>query len=629
MCGICGIVAWRSEALVDSAILKSMCRLLRHRGPDDEGYYADTVAQLAMRRLSILDLATGHQPIANEARTVWLVYNGEIYNYRELRRRLEQRGHIFASQSDSEVIVHAYEEYGDDCLAHFNGMFAIALWDALNRRLLLARDRIGIKPLYYWSGANQLVFGSELKAVMAYPGIAASLDAAALDQFLTLEYIPAPLTIFAGVRKLPAGHKLVFSPSGLAVTTYWDVSFAPASGDQAVSAEALGALIQEAVQLQLISDVPLGALLSGGIDSSTVVAQMSALSAQPVQTFSIGFDDASYNELPYARVMAAHVGAKHTEQILQPDIAQLAHELVPHFDEPFADFSIFPTYLVSKLARPAVKVVLSGDGGDEVFGGYDTYVADRLERYYRRLPAGLRQQGLPGLLSRLPPQPHKKGVINRAKRFVEGAALPPELQHTRWMMFMSEAERHALYRPEWRAAVPRHTTAELLGAHFQKVAHCDPLAQQQYVDIKTYLADGILTKVDRMSMAASLEVRVPLLDHRIVELGLNLPARLKLAGGRTKQILRRAMRGQLPAGILNRPKQGFSIPLKHWLHGPLRPLMLDLLSAQTIRQRGYFNPETVAAWLSEHLGGYANHSHRLWALMVFELWHQRVFDRPQ
>jgi asparagine synthase (glutamine-hydrolysing) len=627
MCGICGVVTWQAGLMADPATLQAMCRRLRHRGPDDEGYYADTSAQLAMRRLSIIDLATGHQPVTNETRTVWLVYNGEIYNYRELRHRLEQRGHLFVSQSDSEVIVHAYEEYGDDCLAHFNGMFAIALWDAPRRRLMLARDRIGIKPLYYWSGPEHLVFGSELKAVMAWPGLKASLDAAALDQFLTLEYIPAPRTIFAEVCKLPAGHKLVFSPAGLAVTSYWDISFAPARADQTGYAEELRAMLEDAIRLQLVSDVPLGAFLSGGLDSSTVVALMSELSATRVQTFSIGFDDASYNELPYAHTLAVHVGAKHTERILQPDIAQLAYELVPHFDEPFADFSIFPTYLVSKVASQAVKVVLSGDGGDEIFGGYDTYLANRLDRYYRWLPMRLRQQELPALFSRLPPQPAKKSLVNKAKRFVEGAALPQALQHTRWMMFMSDDDRRAVYQTDWRAGLPVNSAAALLEPYFQKVAHLDPLTQQQYVDLKTYLPDDILVKVDRMSMATSLEARVPLLDHRIVEFAFNLPPRLKVSGAQTKVILRRAMRGRLPDGILNRPKQGFSIPLKDWLFGPLRPLMLDLLSARSIGRRGYFNLETVGRWLSEHLGGRANHSHRLWALMVFELWHQQVLDR--
>jgi asparagine synthase (glutamine-hydrolysing) len=627
MCGLCGVVAWHPGLLADPDTLRAMCGRLRHRGPDAEGYYCDAAAQLALRRLSIIDLATGHQPVANEARTVWLVQNGEIYNYRELRRSLEQRGHAFATQSDSEVIVHAYEQYGDDFLAHLNGMFALALWDAPRRRLLLARDRLGIKPLYYRAGPERLVFGSELKAVLAGPGQPLTLDDLALDQFLTLEYIPAPRTIFAEISKLPAGHKLVFSPDGLALSPYWDVAAAPQRPPAADCAEALRALIADAVRLQTVSDVPLGAFLSGGLDSSTVVALLSQASDAPVQTFSIGFEDASYNELPYARALAVQVGARHTERLLQPDIAALACDLVPHFDEPFADFSIFPTYLVSQVARQSVTVALSGDGGDEVFGGYDTYRADRLDRYYRWLPARLRQQTLPALVSRLPPQPAKKGLVNTAQRFVEGAALAPALQHARWMMFLSDDDRRALYRADWHASLPGNSAVALLASHFQAVAHLDPLAQQQYVDLKTYLADDILVKVDRMSMAASLEARVPLLDHRLVEFAFGLPAALKLSGGQTKVLLRRAVRALLPARILNRPKQGFSIPLKHWLRGPLRALMLSLLSPQSVRRRGYFNAETVTGWVSAHLSGRANHSHRLWALMVFELWQQQVWDR--
>lgn len=629
MCGICGIVAWRPQRMADPFVLQAMCRRLSHRGPDDEGYYVDETAQLAVRRLSIIDLETGHQPMTNEARTIWLVFNGEIYNHREVRRRLEQRGHTFTSQGDSEVIVHAYEEYGDDCLAHFNGMFALALWDAPRRRLLLARDRIGIKPLYYRAEPEQIVFGSELKALLAYRGRPVSLDPAALDQFLALEYIPAPRTIFAEIYKLPAGHQLVYSPAGLTVSSYWDVPFSSSPSEHTDCAEALRALIQDAVRGHLVSDVPLGAFLSGGLDSSTVVAQMSALSSAPAQTFSIGFEDASYNELPYARQVAVHVGARHTEYLLRPDIAQLARELVPHFDEPFADFSIFPTYLVSKLARQSVTVALSGDGGDELFGGYETYLAERLDQTYRRLPARLRRQTLPALFSRLRPQPTKRGLVNKAKRFVEGAALPPSLQHTRWMIFMSDEERRAVYHPDWRASLPGDPVAEVLESHFRKVAHLDPLAQQQYVDLKTYLADGILTKVDRMSMAASLEARVPLLDHRLVEFALSLPASLKLRGGQTKVLLRRAMRGHLPEDILRRSKQGFSIPLKHWLCGPLRELMLDLLSANGLGRWGGFDLETVSRWVSEHLTGRANHSHRLWALMVFAMWHQQVYDRTR
>jgi asparagine synthase (glutamine-hydrolysing) len=624
MCGICGVITAHGENPVTEAALRGMCQLLRHRGPDDEGYYCESPAWLAIRRLSIIDLAEGRQPMTNEDGTIWLVFNGEIYNFRELREVLEQRGHRFVTHSDSEVIVHAYEEYGDAFTGHFNGMFALAIWDRPRRRLLLARDRLGIKPLYYWTGRDQLVFGSELKAVLAFPDVECAVDPVALDQYLALEYVPTPRSIVAGVQKLPAGHQLVYLDGQVTLHSYWDVSATPQTMDQAGCAEQLVDLIQDAVRLQLVSDVPLGAFLSGGIDSSTIVAFMSRLSPLPVQTFSIGFGDATYNELPEARAVAAHFGTRHTEAVLEPDIVGLASDLVWHLDEPFADFSVFPTYLVSRLARQSVKVVLSGDGGDELFAGYDTYVAQGYDRFYGRLPAILRQRTLPALLASVPPASAKKGLINKAKRFVEGGALRPELGHTRWMLFMSAEDRRALYRPEWRSAMADKAAERFLEGWYQQAPELDPLGQQQYVDIKTYLVDDILTKVDRMSMAASLEARVPLLDHRVVEFALALPAQFKLHQGVTKVILRRAMQGILPDAVLRKPKQGFSIPMKHWLRGPLRVMMSDLLSGDCIRGRGYFEAKTVSRWVDEHLQGRANHSHRLWALMMFELWQRHV-----
>jgi asparagine synthase (glutamine-hydrolysing) len=599
---------------------------MQHRGPDDEGFYLDEHAGLGMRRLSIIDVGTGQQPIMNEHHTLVIVFNGEIYNYRTLRRQLEARGHVFTTQSDTEVIIHAYEEYGNRCVERFNGMFAFAIWDTVQRRLLLARDHLGIKPLYYWADGDRLVFGSELKAVIAHPHVPQEIDLAAVDQFLTCEYIPTPYTIFKGVRKLPAGHRLMFQSGKLSIEQYWDVSVRELPADEGSCAEALAELIKDAVGLQLVSDVPLGAFLSGGIDSSSVVAFMSEASTAPVRTFSIGFDDQTYNELPYARTVAAHFNTDHYEAIVQPDIAALAERLVRHLDEPFGDFSIFPTYLVSEMASRSVKVVLSGDVGDELFGGYDTYVAQRFDRYYRWLPVQLRQNVLPPLLARVPPQPAKKGLINKTKRFVEGAALAPSLQHTRWMTFLNDADKAVLYHPDLRAALNGGTATSGIESYFRRSPHSDALAQQQYVDIKTYLVDNILTKVDRMSMASSIEARVPLLDYRIVEFAVNLPAHMKLYRGRTKVILRRAMADRLPAMILHKPKQGFSIPLKNWLRGPLRPLMTDLLSADRVRDRGYFQPNCIMRWVAEHLNGRANHSHRLWALMVLELWHQHVLE---
>ena len=626
MCGICGIVT-REPNRISTTVLQQMCQTLIHRGPDDKGYRVDEYVGLAMRRLSIIDLVTGQQPISNEDGTIWLIFNGEIYNYSQLRADLLQKGHTFTSKSDSETIIHAYETYGDRCLEHFNGMFAFAIWDEPRRRLLLARDRLGIKPLYYWATDEQIIFGSELKALLVHPAVPRQIDPIALDHLLTLEYIPSPRTIFQHVAKLPPSTCLVWEDGRCHTNSFWQVpTNLPIPTNEADCVEQLRELIDDAVRLQLVSDVPLGAFLSGGLDSSTIVAAMSEAATEQVRTFSIGFADTTYSELPYARAVATHFGTYHEEAILQPNIADLAEKLISHLDEPIADFSILPTYLVSQLARQHVTVALSGDGGDELFGGYDTYVAQNADRFYSYLPTGLRQRFLPTLLDLLPPQPAKKGLINKAKRFVEGGALPAALQHTRWMIFLNEADKNHLYQPALREGVDGHSTALLL-SHFQQAASFEPLAQQQYVDIKTYLADNILTKVDRMSMAASLEARVPLLDYRIVEFALNLPAHLKLHRGQTKVILRRAMSGRLPQAILQKPKQGFSIPLKHWLCSSLRPMMTDLLAPDSVRQRGYFQPQTIQKWVTEHLNGHANHSHRLWALMLLELWQQQNLDK--
>jgi asparagine synthase (glutamine-hydrolysing) len=626
VCGICGFVTFHQPGTLAEDILRGMCTTLLHRGPDDEGYYFDNHAALGIRRLSIIDLVTGQQPIGNENRTLWVVFNGEIYNYRQLRKILEQRGHVFRTQSDTEVIVHAYEEYGDACVSHLNGMFAFALWDKPRQRLLCARDHLGIKPLYYYSDGHSLVFGSELKALLAHPGVPTRMNPVALDLFLTLEYVPGPHTIYQDIHKLLPGHILAFERGNLTVHRYWNIPVEPVTSDEEACVEQLRDLIKDAVQMQLVSDVPLGAFLSGGIDSSSVVAYMSQASNEPVRTFSIGFADQSYNELADARLVANHFGCLHHEQVLEPDITDLVERLVTHMDEPFGDFSIFPTYLVSKLAAQHVKVALSGDGGDELFGGYDTYVAEGLDGIYRRLPHVLRTRLLPALIGRIPPRPVKKGLINKTKRFIEGAALDPALQHTRWMMFMNAMERDTLYTHDLTASLDGNDVPAHLLAHFREAAGHSLLTQQQYVDLKTYLVDDILVKVDRMSMVASLETRVPLLDYRIVEFALNLPDRMKVHSGKTKRILRRAMAPILPDSVLKKSKQGFSIPIKHWLRQELRPMMMDLLAPDRIKHRGYFNPDTVSRWVKEHQEGRTNHSHRLWALMVFELWQRFIAD---
>jgi asparagine synthase (glutamine-hydrolysing) len=626
MCGICGIVSFQNREVLNDELLRRMNQSLFHRGPDDQGYYRDNFAALGMRRLSIIDLELGHQPISNEDGSVWVIYNGEIYNYRELRAQLETKGHIFKTHSDTEVIVHAYEEYGQDCVQHFNGMFAIAIWERSARRLILIRDRLGVKPLFYWVEGGNLVFGSELKAVIAHSRVPRQLDFKGLDNFLSLEYIPGPRTIFKDIQKLPPGHLLVFEETAVKLRQYWDLPYDPLKADERACTEALADLIQDAVRIRMVSDVPLGAFLSGGIDSSSIVAFMSQMSSQPVQTFSIGFEDDTYNELPDAQIAADHFGAQHRTQILNSDISGLTEKLVYHLDEPMADFSIFPTFLVSQLASQSVKVVLSGDGGDELFAGYDTYIAESLSRYYQWLPRGLRQNAIPSLVKRIPPQPAKKGFINKTKRMVEGGALEPSLHHARWMIFLTNGEKASLYHPDLRGTLNGYSTHSIFEGYFNDAALFDPLAQQQYVDIKTYLPDDILAKVDRMSMAASIEARVPLLDYRIAEFALNLPPEMKLHRSRTKVILRRAMQKLLPEIALTKPKQGFSIPMKHWLRSSLRPMMQDLLSEGCVRQRGFFNPHTVSAWVREHLDGRANHSHRLWALMVFEIWYRSLIE---
>jgi len=621
MCGICGIVTLeRGGFSQDHSFFKNMVNTLVHRGPDDEGYYFDNVVMLGVRRLSIIDLFTGQQPVTNEDGTIWVINNGEIYNFVEIRNNLKNKGHLFKSKSDTEVIVHAYEEYGNKFFEVLNGMFGLALWDVNKNQFFLARDRLGIKPLFYWVDKSYFVFGSELKAIIAHPLVTNEIDLIALDQFLSLEYIPGTRTIYRHIKKVPPGHFISICDGNLKIHQYWDLSPQSHIQDHRSYTEILSTLINDSVKQHMVSDVPMGLLLSGGIDSSTILSFMNKHSSEPVKTFSIGFKDETYNELPYAGEVAAYFGTDHRAEILQPNVMTLAEKLIYHLDEPFADFSIFPTYLVSELAGQSVKVVLSGDGGDEVFGGYDTYISQWLSHYYNWLPFVLQKKCFPRLAEFLPPQPGKKGVINKAKRWIEGVVLPEKLRHIRWMIFMSDENKVQLYKPCLAKVINENNTNDVLEKYFLLGASFGDFAQMQYVDIKTYLVDDILTKVDRMTMAASIEARVPFLDHRIVEFAINLPADWKLKWGKTKVILRRTMKGHLPDSVLNKPKQGFSIPMKNWLRGPLKPMMLDLISHDSIQQRGYFEPQTIQRWIAEHLDKKINHSHRLWSLMVFEMW---------
>lgn len=631
MCGICGIVQRQEAFTLRRDTLQRMNDVITHRGPDDEGFFMAPTVGLAMRRLSIIDLNTGHQPIHNEDKTLHIVFNGEIYNYQELRQGLEDAGHRFYTKSDTEAIIHGYEEYGPDVVQHLRGMFAFAIWDANTETLFLARDRPGIKPMHYYLDQEKFLFGSEIKSILQCERVPREVNLAALDRFLTFEYVFSPETIFQGIQKLPPGHFLLFRQGELRVEQYWDnLPVEPEDHDETYYAQHLAELLEDSVKMRMISDVPLGALLSGGIDSSAIVGFMAKHSSQPVKTFSIGFEDQTYNELEYARTVSQHFGTDHYEFIIKPDAVDLVENLVKNLDEPFGDFSIFPTYLVSKMAREYVTVALSGDGGDELFAGYDPYIAERLARIYQKIPAVVRNQIITPLVERIPPSAKKKGMINRTKRFVEGTLLPPELMHTRWMIFLQAQEKQRLYAGDLLNAYRQGNSYKYIQEYFTRSANgVSPLAQQEYVDIKTYLTDDILVKVDRMSMAPSLEARVPFLDHKVMEFAAAIPTHLKLQGFTTKHILKKAVADVLPEKILRRGKEGFSIPIKNWLMHDLRPLLLDTLSIERVTRRGYFQPDYVQRLVQEHLAGKANHSHRLWALMVFEIWHQMYLDEKK
>ena len=621
MCGIAGVVTRGSTP--PRELIGAMCDVMRHRGPDGEGVHVEPGIGLGMRRLAVLDLVTGNQPVTNEAGTVHAVFNGEIYNYRELREELAAKGHRFRGTGDSEVIPRLYEEHGLAFLSRLNGMFAIALWDGELKRLLLARDRMGIKPLYYSVHGGCLWFASEVKCILAGGGSSRAIDPVGVDQLLTFEYTASPTTLFQDVRKLPPGAWLTVSGGKLHQGRLWSL---PASEpdpvrDVAELADRVRHTLLGAVRRQLASDVPLGAFLSGGIDSSILVAAMSEVSRAPPLTFSIGFGDPTYSELRHARVVAAHCGTQHHEEILTPDYLSLLPEVISQLDQPIADFSVFPTLLVARMARRRVTVALGGDGGDELFGGYDTYRADRLSaRLLDWQPAPVRAAA-EWLARGLPLRKGKRGLANELRRFLEGARLPPDWQHLRWMVFLREEQRARLYTREFGAEVSG--AAEGLVRAALEDAGADRLTAQMRCDLKLYLPEDILAKVDAMSMASSLEARVPYLDNEVVDLALTIPSRLKVRGGVRKWILKCAFAGRLPDAVLRRGKEGFSMPMKHWLAHEWNALMHELLSPRSLAVEGLFDAKYVERLMREHESGAYNHSHLLWALMVFQLWRDR------
>lgn len=594
-----------------------MCETIRHRGPDDGGFFVSDGVALGMRRLSIIDLATGDQPVHNEDRSVWVVFNGEIYNFAELRADLIRRGHTFYTAGDTETIVHAYEEYGSRCVEKLRGMFGLAIWDARRRELLLARDRVGIKPLYWTEANGQLLFASELKALLQIPTVPRDLNWGAVDHLLAYLTTPRSESIVRGIRKLEPGHRLIASAErGIRIERYWDVQFQPDhSRSEAWFVDRLSELLEESVRIHLMSDVPLGAFLSGGIDSSSVVATMARLSDRPVKTFSIGFREAAYSELDSARLVAEEFGTEHYEQILEPDVIEVLNDIAWYLDEPFGDTSAIPTYMVSRLAAQHVKVALSGDGGDELFAGYDKYLVEERERGYQ-IPELVRRS-LAAAGRMLPP-----GA--RGRNFARHFALTGAARYLDASTIFRLDDRRGLFRPEVAEMMngmdpSRESLASL-------ASHGGWLDRLQYLDLNQYLPLDILTKVDRMSMAHSLETRVPLLDHKIIEFAATIPAELRLHNGTTKYIFKRAMANVLPAAVLEKRKQGFAIPLGVWFRGQLEPFVRDLLLSDTARGRGMFNAAAIERLLRLHASGRPMEL-QLWTLISFELWCRTFLDR--
>jgi asparagine synthase (glutamine-hydrolysing) len=627
MCGICGIVDLSAGSYnLSREILERMNRSIIHRGPDEDGYYLDARAGLASRRLSIIDLAGGQQPIPNENKTLWIVLNGEIYNYRELRSYLEKHDHQFRSQSDTEVILHLYEEFGLDCVQHLDGIFAFAIWDAVKGELVLARDRMGIKPLYYSQLADgTLVFCSEMRGLLAHPNMPRNIDLIALNEYLSYEYVPSPRTILRNIYRLEAGQVARFNPLGFQPQVYERLSFKQAESRPPVDwrdyASELYETLRSAVQRELVSDVPVGVLLSGGLDSSTIAAMMVDLYPGKVESFSIGFENASFDESRYARQMANYLGTQHNEMILTSQKAVGLVEQMPSIlDEPFADSSFIPTYLLSWFARQKVKVVLGGDGGDELFAGYPTLIAHRLISYYESLvPWALRAYVAPKVLNRLGVSFNNISLDFRMRRFLNGRNVPLLARHQRWLGSFVDDEKGQLFQ-DWVKPVLRETYTPSY-AHARECDARQPFNQVLYNDLKLYLEGDILFKVDRASMANSLEVRVPLLNREVVQFADQLPFNLKLNGLTSKFILKKAMRQRLPANIINRPKKGFNMPVAHWLTGDLKEMMLDLLAEPLIRQQGLFQYGYIHGLIEDHLSRRKDNRKLLWTLLMFQTWY--------
>ena len=624
MCGIAGVVSTTRESNITEALVHHMCEQIVYRGPDDEGLYVADGAGLGMRRLSIIDLSGGHQPVFNENRSAWIVFNGEIYNFPELRAELEKRGHRFRTHTDTEVIIHLYEDMGADCVKKLRGMFGLAIYDKTKRKLILARDRLGKKPLHYALHNGKLYFASEIKSILAVAPELAEVNSQALLEYLYLGYVPDPITAFTAIQKLSPGHLLEFENGKITVRQYWDLprydTYFPKSEEECL--EELDRRLFEATRIRLISDVPLGAFLSGGVDSSTIVAMMARASSGPVKTFSIGFTKDDFNESHYARMVAKKFGTDHHEMILEPDVVQTVEHLTSSLEEPFGDSSMLPTYYVSQMARKHVTVALSGDGGDEIFAGYDRYRIHAGRQIFEHIPDWARKFYRNQIFPRLPNTMRgRKFSYNVSlpwqERYVDGLSFVPAFE--RDMHLLSDGLRDLLRRGD--------DPGNVLRRYFAQAPAEDPVSQILYVDTKTYMVADILTKVDRMSMLNSLEVRVPILDHELVEWAAGLSSDWKLRGRQQKYILLKlAERVGVPREALYRKKQGFALPLVHWMQNELKEMLMILLEPRTL-DRGYFDPNGVRKLMDDHMVRGRTATGRLWRLLMFELWHRNFLEK--
>jgi asparagine synthase (glutamine-hydrolysing) len=627
MCGITGFV--RSDgAPVDRELLARMNAAILHRGPDEDGFYLSDGVGLAMRRLAIIDLKSGRQPIHNADKTAWIVYNGEIYNYRELRKDLESRGHRFYTDSDTEAIVHAYDEYGTDCPKYLRGMFALAIWDERTKSLFLARDRVGKKPLLYAQVNGQLVFGSEFMALLQHPDISRDVNYEAIHHYLSFLCVPAPLTAFRAINKLPPGHSLLWKNGEIKLERYWQIDFSnKISIGEEEAGERVVDLLREAVRIRLMSEVPLGAFLSGGIDSSAVVALMAQESSEKVKTFSIGFEEQDFSELHHARRVAEHVGTDHHEFIVKPDAMEVLPTLVEHYGEPFADSSAIPSYYVSRETRRHVTVALNGDGGDECFAGYQRYAAMNIaQRYVKLLPAAIRNGVIRNLAHALPQAQSRRNPLRKAQRFVDAASLTPVQRYLRWISAFNEQMKLQLYSDEFRNVTAPFSTIGVIEPWFAKANGSGIVDATLLTDTMTYLPNDLLVKMDIASMAVSLEARSPFLDHHLMEFAARLPERLKLRGMTTKYLLKRVLKKFVPEENLTRAKMGFGVPIGHWFRGSMQTFLRDTLLSDKALSRGLFDRDHVRHLVDQHVGHKADHDQRLWTLLMLELWFERFID---